>query len=92
MLDPIAFNWFSYALVLCHSFKGCALPPSLLFNTLFLSPIQTHKFASTIFWWDNQKIACSQEGNTVYYPIPLDIQAFIFHVSYSMCNIRMKAQ
>ena len=37
-----------YTLVLCHSFKGCALPPSLLFHALFLSPIQTHK-VSTIF-------------------------------------------
>ena len=43
--------------MLCHSFKGCALPPSLLFHALFLSPIQTHKVASTIFWRDNQKIA-----------------------------------
>ena len=42
--------------MLCHSFKGCALPPSLLFHALFLSPIQTHK-VSTIFWRDNQKIA-----------------------------------
>ena len=42
--------------MLCHSFKGCALPPSLLFHALFLSPIQTHKVASTIFWRDNQKI------------------------------------
>ena len=32
-----------YTLVLCHSFKGCALPPSLLFHALFLSPIQTHR-------------------------------------------------
>ena len=45
-----------YTLVLCHSFKGCALPSSLLFHALFLSPIQTHKVASTIFWIDNQKI------------------------------------
>ena len=42
--------------MLCHSFIGCALPPSLLFHALFLSPIQTHKVASTIFWRDNQKI------------------------------------
>ena len=41
----------------CYSFKGFALPPSLLFHALFLSPIQTHKVASTIFWGDNQKIA-----------------------------------
>ena len=46
-----------YTLVLCHSFKGCALPASLPFHPLFLSPIQTHKVASTIFWRDNQKIA-----------------------------------
>ena len=32
-------------------------PPSLLFHALFLSPIRTHKVASTIFWRDNQKIA-----------------------------------
>ena len=46
-----------YTLVPCHSFKDFALPPSLLFHALFLSPIQTHKVASTIFWKDNQKIA-----------------------------------
>ena len=46
-----------YALVQCHSFKSCALPPSLLFHALFLSPIQTRNVASTIFWRDNQKIA-----------------------------------
>ena len=46
-----------YTLVLCHSFKGCALPSSLLFHALCLSPIQTHKIASTIFWRNNQKIA-----------------------------------
>ena len=45
-----------YTLVLCHSFKGCALPPSFLFHALCLGPIQTHKVASTIFWRDNQKI------------------------------------
>ena len=46
-----------YALGLCLSFRSCALPPSLLFHALFLSPIQTHKAASTIFWRDNQKLA-----------------------------------
>ena len=46
-----------YTLLPCHSFKGCALPPSLLFHALFLSPIQTHKVASTILWGDNHKIA-----------------------------------
>ena len=45
-----------YALVLCHSFKSCPLPPSLLFHTLFLSSIRAHNVASTIFWRDNQKI------------------------------------
>ena len=45
-----------YALVLCHSFKGCALPPSLLFHAPFLSPIWAQNVASTIFWRDNQKI------------------------------------
>ena len=46
-----------YTLVLGHSVKGCALPPSVLFHALCLSPIQTHKVASTIFWIDNQNIA-----------------------------------
>ena len=68
-------------------FQKLGLPPSLLFHALFLSPVWAHNVASTFFWSDNQKIACSQEGNTVYYQIPLDIQAFIFHVSYNMCNI-----
>ena len=45
-----------YPLVLCYSCKGCALPPSLLIHALCLSPIHTHKAASTIFWRDNQKI------------------------------------
>ena len=49
-----------YALVLCHSFKTCALPPSLLFHALFLSSIQAHNL-----WRDNQKIAGPWEENTV---------------------------
>ena len=54
-----------YALVLCHSSKGCAPPHSLLFHALFLSPVLAHDVASTIFWRDNQKIAGPWEGNTV---------------------------
>ena len=54
-----------YALVLCHSYKGCAPPHSLLFHALFLSPVQTHNVASTIFWRLNQKIDGPWEGNTV---------------------------
>ena len=38
-------------------FQRLCSAPSLLFHALFLSPIQTHKVASTIFWRDNQKIA-----------------------------------
>ena len=54
-----------YALALCHSFKSCALPPSLLFHALFLSPVWAHSVASTIFWSDNQKIAGLWERNAV---------------------------
>ena len=54
-----------YALGLCHAFKSCALPSSLLFHALFLSPFQAHSVASTIFWMDNQKIAAPWEANTV---------------------------
>ena len=56
-----------YALVLCHSFKGCDLPPSLLFHAPFLSPIWAHNVASTIFWRDNQKIA--RLGREIRYKI-----------------------
>ena len=38
-------------------FQRLCSAPSLLFHALFLSPIQTHKVASTIFWRDNQKLA-----------------------------------
>ena len=62
------------------------LTPSLLFHALFLSPIWTHNVAYTIFWGDKQKIVGLWEGNAVKYPIPQDIQAFISHVSYPMCN------
>ena len=53
----LIFIGLHYTHVLCHSFKGCALPPSLLFHALFLSSIQTHKVASAIFFRENQKIA-----------------------------------
>ena len=39
-----------YALGLCQSFKSCALPPSLQFHVLLLSPVQAHNVASTVFW------------------------------------------
>ena len=54
-----------YALGLCHSFKSYARLPFLLFHSLFLSPIQAHNVASTIFWRDNQKIVGPRKGNTV---------------------------
>ena len=54
-----------YALGLCHSFKSCALPLSLLFHALFLNPFQAHNVVFTIFWRDNQKIAGPWEGNTI---------------------------
>ena len=54
-----------YALGLSHSFKSCALPPSLLFLALLMSPVWAHNVASTIFWRDNQKTAGPWEGNTV---------------------------
>ena len=38
-------------------FQRLCSSPSLLFHALCLSPIQTNKVASTIFWRDNQKIA-----------------------------------
>ena len=75
-----------FALGLCHSFKSCALPLSLVFHALFLGPSVDHNFPSAIFWRNDQKIVGPWEGNTVYYPVPLDIQTFIFHVSYNMHN------
>ena len=38
-----------YAFGQCHSFKTCALLPSLLFHALFLNPVWAHNVASTIF-------------------------------------------
>ena len=52
-----------YAFGLCHFFKSCALPHSLLFHALLLSPIWAHNVASTTFWSDNQKIAGLCERN-----------------------------
>ena len=43
------------------------MPPSLQFHALCLSPIQTHKIASIIFWRDNQKIAGL--GREIFYNI-----------------------
>ena len=56
-LTQVILIGLPYALVLCHSFKGCAVPPSLLFHAPFLSPNRAHNVASTIFWRDKQKIA-----------------------------------
>jgi len=39
IMDPFDLMGLCYALGLCHSFKGCALPSSVLFHALFLSPI-----------------------------------------------------
>ena len=65
ILDHLILIVLCYVLGLCHSFKSCALAPSLLFHARFLSPLQAHNVASTIFWRDNQKIAGPWEGSTV---------------------------
>ena len=62
---PLILISYCYALGLCHSFKSCVLPPSLLFHALFLNPVWAHNVAYTIFWRDNQKIAGPLEGNTM---------------------------
>ena len=54
-----------YSLGICHSFKSCALPSSLLVHALFLSQVLAHNVTFTIFLRENQKIAGPQEGNTV---------------------------
>ena len=64
-------NGLYHALGLHFSFTSCALPSWPLFHALFLSPIQAHNVAFTIFWRDKHKIAGPWEEN----PIPLDIQA-----------------
>ena len=45
-----------YALGLCHFCKSCALPPSILFPALFLSPVRAHNVASTILRRDSENI------------------------------------
>ena len=52
----------------------------------FPEPCQRPSVASKIFWRENQKITGVWKRNAVYSPIPLDIQALNFHVSYNMCN------
>ena len=86
ILDRFDFNGFMFCPWAMSFFQKLCLTPSLLFHALFLSPVQAHNVASTIFWRDNQKIAGPWEGNTVKYQITLDIQVFIFHISYNMCN------
>ena len=76
-----------YALGLCHSFKSCALPTSLLFHALFLSPTQAHNVASTIFWRDNQKIAGPWRGKYCIISNPsrysgLHLPCFLEHVQH----------
>ena len=38
-----------YTLVLCHSFKSCALPTQLLFHAFFLSLVRARNVAFRIF-------------------------------------------
>ena len=59
-----------YALGLYHSFKSCTLSPYILFHALFLSPVQAHSVACTVFWRDNQKVAGSWGGGVKYCIIP----------------------
>ena len=47
ILDPLDLMGLCYALGLSHSFKSCALPPSLLFLALLMSPVWAHNVAST---------------------------------------------
>ena len=42
--------------------KLVSCPTSLLFHALFLSPVQAHSVASTIFWRDSQKIVSPWKG------------------------------
>ena len=71
-----------------HSFNSYSLPPSLLFHTLFLNPIWVHNVVSTIFWRENQKIAGPWGGKYCVISTPLEIQAFIIHVSHNLCDNR----
>ena len=85
ILDRLDFNGFMFCFWPMSFFQKLCHTPSLLFHALFLSSVQAQSVASTIFWRGNQKIAGSWKGNILKYPIIIDIQAFIFHISY-MCN------
>ena len=81
-----------YALGLCHSFKSCALPPSPLFHAPFLSPVQVHNVASTIFWRDNQKIAGPWEGNIISNPsryLGLHLPCFLQDVQHQLLSVNL---
>ena len=65
ILDPFDFNPYMLWLGLCYAFKNCALPPPVMFHGLFVSRIQAHNVASTIFWLDKQKTVDPWDRNTV---------------------------
>ena len=55
-MDPTDFNWFTLYPCAMSFFQRLCSAPFPPVSCSFLSPIQTHKVASTIFWRDNQKI------------------------------------
>ena len=85
-----------YTLGLCHSFKTCVLPPSLLVHALLLSPVWGHN-SSTTFWRDNQKNRwrlggkCSIIFNLSRYS-GLHLPCFLQHVQQQLLSVNPLGQ
>ena len=86
-----------YALGLCHSFKCCALPPSLLFLALLLGPIQAHNVAFTIFsegqpensWTLGRKYCITSSPSTYS---GLRLPSFLQHVQQQHLSVNRLGQ
>ena len=69
-LTPPSFDLVPWSCPATSGWVCWLLSPYRLFHALFMSPIQTHKTASTIFWRDNQKIAGLRREILYKYPTP----------------------
>ena len=86
ILEPCDFNWFmlcswamSFFQKLCPALfppVSCCFPEPRLGSQCCLYNLLKGQPENSFSGW---------EGNTVEYPIPLEIRALIFHVPYKMC-------
>ena len=75
-----------YALGLCHSFKSCALPPFPPVSCSFPQPCPGPQCCLYNHLEGQPENSWPLGGKYCKIPNPSRIQAFIFRVSYNMCN------